>query len=90
MKSNQKTGVWVYILKCNDGTLYTGTTNNVEKRLRAHNESKTGARYTKARRPVKLVYVEKNRTWGRALSREHEIKSLSREEKLMLIKQVEE
>lgn len=77
---------YVYILKCSDGTLYTGTTNDLEKRVKAHNESTRGAKYTQRRRPVKLVYSEKRRTQGRALSREYEIKSLSREEKLALIR----
>jgi putative endonuclease len=76
---------FVYIVKCADKTLYTGYTNNLEKRLISHNESKRGARYTRARRPVVLVYFKKFRLKGKALSREAEIKNLSREKKLKLI-----
>ena len=76
---------FVYILRCADDTLYIGTTNNLEKRVVAHNNLKTGARYTKARRPVVLVYSEDCKTVGKALSREHELKKLSRQEKLDLI-----
>lgn len=76
---------YVYILKCRDGTLYTGSTNDVERRVRVHNDLKTGARYTKSRRPVSLVYSEKLRTLSRGLKREWEIKKMSRREKLLLI-----
>ena len=76
---------YVYILKCKDFSLYTGYTNNLEKRLKAHNEGK-GAKYTKARRPCKLVYYEEYESKGQALSREHEIKKLTRQAKLKLIK----
>ena len=76
---------YIYILKCVDGTLYTGSTNDVERRVVAHNESKTGAKYTKSRRPVKLVYSEKCRTKSRALKREWAIKKLTREQKLAII-----
>ncbi len=76
---------FVYILKCADKSLYTGCTNNLEKRLEEHNNSKKGARYTKARRPVKLIYQERFRTLHRARAREAEIKSWPREKKLDLI-----
>lgn len=76
---------FVYILECKDGSLYTGYTTDLEKRLKAHNESKAGAKYTKTRRPVKLVYFEKFRKLGLALKREYKIKQLTREEKLGLI-----
>ena len=75
----------VYILECADQTLYTGCTNNVEKRLSEHNTSKTGAKYTRARRPVKLVYVENKTTRSKALVREAAIKRMTRAEKLALI-----
>ncbi|MEI6345978.1 MAG: GIY-YIG nuclease family protein [bacterium] len=75
----------MYILKCADATLYTGSTNDVERRVVAHNESKTGAKYTKSRRPVELVYTEKCRTRGAALKREWAIKKLTRTEKLAII-----
>ena len=75
---------FVYILECVDGTLYAGITNDLERRLYQHNHAKAGARYTKSRRPVRLLYSEKRRTKSAALKREHKIKSLSREEKLEL------
>ena len=77
---------YVYILKCADGTLYTGSTNDVVRRVVAHNESKTGAKYTKARRPVTLAYSENCRTKSRALKREWAIKKLTREQKLEMTK----
>ncbi len=76
---------YVYLLKCADGSLYVGSTNNLEKRLREHNELKSGAHYTKIRRPVELKYSEKFRTLSKALKREIEIKSWRREDKLKLI-----
>ena len=63
----------VYILECNDGTLYTGWTNDIDKRFKAHNDGK-GAKYTKGRRPLKLVYLEELETKSEALKRENEIK----------------
>ncbi len=75
----------VYILKCGDGTLYTGSTLDLEKRLHEHNELKCGAKYTKARRPVVLVYKEKVRDVAEARSREAEIKRMTRDKKLVLI-----
>lgn len=76
---------FIYILKCSDGTLYTGSTNDLKKRLIAHNTGKTGAKYTKARRPVKMVYSEKFKTKSKAMKREWEIKGMKRTEKLELI-----
>ncbi len=77
---------YVYILKCADTTLYTGITTDIEKRVEEHNSSKKGAKYTKARRPVKLVYSEQVDTRSDALKREHALRQLSRTEKLVLIK----
>jgi putative endonuclease len=77
---------FVYILLCADKTLYVGCTNNLEKRVRAHNELKSGAHYTKIRRPVKLKYSEKFDSLGDALRREIEIKKWDRKKKLALIK----
>ncbi len=76
---------FTYILECADGTLYTGSTNNLEKRLREHNISKRGARYTKTRRPVTLRYSETFETFARARKREEEIKGWPREKKLNLL-----
>lgn len=75
---------YTYIVECSDGTLYTGWTNNLEKRLDAHNSGK-GAKYTKTRRPVKMVYTEMFETKEEAMSREFAIKRLSRQQKLNLI-----
>lgn len=77
---------FTYILTCADKTLYVGYTTDLEKRLITHNTSKTGAHYTKIRRPVKLVYSESFKTLSEALKREHEIKTWPREKKLALIK----
>lgn len=76
----------VYILKCSDKTLYTGSTVDLKKRLNEHNHAKAGAKYTRARRPVKLVYSEKCRTFAKARKREAEIKRLTRKQKFNLIK----
>ena len=75
---------FTYILKCADGTLYTGWTNDIEKRLAAHNAGK-GAKYTRTRRPVELVYCEKYETKEEAMSRECAIKKLTRVQKDELI-----
>ena len=75
---------YCYILRCRDGSLYTGWTNDLDARLRSHNAG-TGARYTRSRRPVELVYREEFETPQEAMSREWHIKRLSREEKLRLI-----
>lgn len=78
-------GNYTYILKCFDGTLYCGWTNNLTKRLIAHNKG-TASKYTRARRPVELVYYEEFETKKEAMSREYHIKKLSRQEKIELIK----
>ncbi len=77
---------FTYILECADKSLYVGATNNLEKRLKEHNESKSGAHYTKIRRPVILRYSEKFATLKEARRREAEIKRWPRENKLSLIK----
>lgn len=74
----------VYILECKDGTLYTGITDDLQRRLRAHNSGK-GAKYTRGRGPVKLRYQECCAGQGEALRRERQIKSLSRGDKWKLI-----
>jgi putative endonuclease len=76
---------FAYILECSDGTLYCGSTNNLEKRIHEHNNSKNGAHYTKIRRPVVLKYFESFETYAEVRKREAEIKRLSREEKMKLI-----
>lgn len=76
---------YVYILECSDGSLYVGSTNDLEKRLHQHNNSKSGAHYTKIRRPVVLKYSEKSKNLSMALKREAEIKRWKRGKKLNLI-----
>ena len=75
---------YTYILKCADETLYCGWTNDLEKRVKAHNEGK-GAKYTRSRTPVTLVYYEEHETSVEAQRREYQIKQLSRAQKLELI-----
>ncbi len=74
----------IYIAKCSDDTLYTGYCRSLEDREKVHNDGK-GAKYTRNRRPIKIVYSEKFKTKSAAMKREFEIKKLSRKEKLILI-----
>ena len=76
---------FVYILECSDKTLYTGIATDVKRRLDEHNNSDKGAKYTKVRRPLKLVYTEESEDRSSASKREYEIKKLSRTKKLELI-----
>ncbi len=76
---------YVYIVECADETFYVGCTNDLKRRIYRHNHSKSGAHYTKIRRPVELKYTEQYETLGEALSREHEIKALRRDKKIELI-----
>lgn len=75
---------FVYILQCRDGSLYTGITNDIDRRLQQHNDG-TGARYTRSRRPVKLRYREICQDRSAALIRECSLRLLSRKEKEALI-----
>lgn len=75
---------YTYIVRCRDGTLYTGWTNNIEKRMETHNSGK-GAKYTKSRRPVRLVYYEEYDTKEEAMRREYAIKHMEKKEKEKLI-----
>lgn len=90
LKSAYRTGEmmaernYTYILECRDGTLYTGWTTDIDKRVAAHNSGK-GAKYTKSRRPVKLAYYEVFGTKEEAMSRECAIKRMPRREKTALI-----
>ena len=77
------------MLRCRDGSLYTGWTNHLAERVAAHQAGR-GAKYTKSRRPVILVYYEEYETKSEALRREAAIKKLSRQEKLRMIRQFEE
>lgn len=79
-------GEWiVYIARCRDGSLYTGITNDLPRRLALHNAGRA-SRYTRARLPVAIVYQEKCRDRSAALKREYALKALAREEKLALIR----
>lgn len=78
---------YTYILRCGDGSLYTGWTNDLEKRVRTHNEGQ-GGKYTRSRLPVELVYHEEFETKEEAMRREWEIKQLTRAEKEKLIEDV--
>lgn len=75
----------LYILRCNDGTYYTGITSEIERRVAEHNTSPKGAKYTRTRRPVELVYQEICADKSTALKREREIKKLNRIQKTELI-----
>lgn len=76
---------YVYMLRCGDGSLYTGVTDNVERRLAAHRSGR-GAKYTRGRGPLEMVYTEEVPDKSAALRREYQIKRLSREEKERLIR----
>ena len=85
--SKSVTEQWhVYVLRCADMTLYTGVTTDVQRRVFEHNEAKLGAKYTKARRPVMLLYSESANNRSEAQKREAEVKKMSRAEKLQLVK----
>lgn len=79
---------YTYIVKCRDGSLYTGWTTDLDKRVACHNAGK-GAKYTRARRPVELIYFEEFKTKEEAMRRECEIKRLSRKKKEELIEKKE-
>ncbi len=76
---------YTYILQCSDNTYYTGSTNDLKKRVKQHNSLKSGARYTKMRRPIILSYVEACTTLSESRKREAEIKRLPRKQKMQLI-----
>ena len=79
--------IWhIYMVRCSDGTLYTGITNDLKKRIEAHNSGKEGARYTRSRRPVKLVYSEQVESKSAAAKLEYQLKKLPRLKKIRLIK----
>ena len=75
----------VYIVRCADNSLYTGITTDLERRLFEHNNAKNGAKYTRPRRPVTLVYQEMADSRSQASKREREIKNLTQQQKLLLI-----
>ena len=81
--SKQTDVSYTYIVECSDGTFYTGWTNDIKRRILVHN-AKKGAKYTRSRTPVKLVYLEKSDTREQAMRREAQIKRLSRHQKEQL------
>ncbi len=83
-KSRRPAQWYVYIVSCNDGTLYTGITTDIERRIGEHNSGKGAARYTRSRRPVRLVYREAAGSRSEAAKREYRIKQLSMVEKKKL------
>ncbi len=85
-KFKRKGRFWVYILRCKDGTYYTGSTSNLKRRIAEHNESKKGARYTRYKRPVKLVWRLEYRYFKSAFKLEMRIKKLTRLQKEMLVR----
>jgi putative endonuclease len=85
MNINIKKEYFVYILECSDKTFYVGSTSDLEKRVYTHNNLKSGAHYTKIRRPVELKYFEKFETYGDMRKREGELKRLKREEKINML-----
>ncbi len=87
MNCKKKETTWfVYLLRCSDHSLYTGITKNIPQRLQDHNHTDKGAKYTRGRRPVSLVYSEKQPSRATAASREYQIKHFSRKQKEQLIK----
>lgn len=76
---------YTYMVRCSDGSLYTGWTNNLDQRIKAHNAG-TGAKYTKSRRPVELVYYEEYESKIDAMKREYAIKHLTKQKKEKLVK----
>jgi putative endonuclease len=83
-----KTQWYVYIVRCNDDTLHTGTTKDLKRRIAEHNSKNGGGKNTRSRRPVQLVYAEKFESRSEALKREHQIKAMSlvRKNELIVIK----
>ena len=81
----KKNDHYTYIIECSDGSYYTGYTTDIERRIKEHNQGK-GAKYTRGRTPVELIYSEGYKSKRKAMQREHEIKNLSRKEKEAIIK----
>ena len=79
----------VYMVRCSDGTLYSGITNDLEKRIAAHNSEKDGARYTRSRRPVKLVYSEQTGSRSAAAKLEYQLKKMPLAMKKVLVEQMQ-
>jgi len=81
---------YLYVVNCSDGTLYTGVTTNIDRRVHEHNTSKRGAKYTKTRRPVKLLWSKEYASRSEAQSAEYEFKRLFHKQKLQIINKRED
>ena len=85
-QTDEKSAIWyIYIVRCRDNTLYTGITVNLDKRLTEHNSGDKGAKYTRSRRPVKLVYSEESYSRSEATKRELKIKKMTLARKTALV-----
>ncbi len=84
-EKNTVSAWWVYLLRCNDNSLYAGVTTDINRRIDEHNTSKLGAKYTRARRPVCLVYLEQADNKSIACKREYQIRHLSKNKKENLV-----
>ncbi len=78
---------WMYVVECSDGTLYTGVTKDIDRRVHEHNNTKRGAKYTRSRRPVTVVYRKPYSDWSEVLREEYKFKNLTRREKLRIIEE---
>ena len=86
MTKQSETGTWwVYFLRCNDNSLYAGVTTDIDRRISEHNNSKLGAKYTRARRPVSLAYLEVADNKSSACKREYQIRHLTKAKKEQLV-----
>jgi len=86
MTEKNKTNIWwVYFLRCNDNSLYAGVTTDIHRRIDEHNNSKLGAKYTRARRPVSLAYLEEASNKSIACQREYQIRHLTKAKKELLV-----
>jgi len=86
-EKNITTTWWVYFLRCSDNSLYAGVTTDIHRRVDEHNNSKLGAKYTRARRPVRLAYLESAASKSLACKREYQIRHLSKHQKEQLVSQ---
>lgn len=86
MEGSQSSAWFVYLVRCRDGSLYCGIAKNLEKRLAEHNSPDKGAKYTRGRRPLQLVYAEEVASRAQATQREGRIKRLTRAQKIALVK----
>ncbi len=84
-EQNKTKSWWVYLLRCNDNSLYAGVTTDINRRVEEHNNSKLGAKYTRARRPVYLAYFEKACNKSIACKREYQIRHLPKRKKEQLV-----